>query len=611
MPEVTNPSQSVAEAALFGELQQLYERAGRPSTRSVAQGVGGISHTTVHAALRGTTVPTWPVLQKIVEYLKGDIRRFRQLWEEAGARSAARPRPAARTRAYSQPSNEISVFVSYAHIDDAATYSRISQVIKGFANIYQSLTGQTVGVFKDVESIKLGDDWRDRIRLGLSASSIFLAFISPAYLRSMACREELSEFLAFLDTSSSTRLIVPLLFASPDRILKDFANDELWMRLAKLQWLDISSLRFAEPGSREWITAVSKIADRTDEVLRSFAADGISIEPEPTPAEQKSGQAKLERMAEIERMLPDSAIRMQRFGQLMETLGEEVGTAAPEMLKADTFAGKLQVSERLATQLDPIAAEMGDVSEQLANDFDGITFLVNFALDALRQDPDNVDSDVISLLRSTVEAATVGIQSFSSIEDFTKSMDGAIGFSSRLDDPLKKIRKACLHIADLRGILSGWQEEVNAADDRYPQAGLLSDASQMRKPEVDERRAQAKRVFIWEERLDRDPRLSQAQAAVAGSVGEPVIVAHLRNSSEWPIYDIRLTWHRGTAAWGEPDHFASLMPGDETSATRSLPLDLPDYVNPGVFGAVAFFHDSNGVTWRVRPDGVLDEIPPD
>jgi TIR domain len=589
MPEPENPSHSRAEAALFAALREIHRRAGEPSTRKVAQGAGGISHTTVAAVLRGTTVPTWPVLEKIVKYLDGDIELFRQLWADT------RDRPEARSP-YS--GKEISVFVSYARIDDRATYNRISQVIDGFANIYESLTGQPVGVFKDVESIKPGDDWRDRIRLGLSASSIFLAFISPAYLRSTACREELSEFFAFLDANASTRLIVPLIFASPDRILNDFGEDELWLRLAKLQWLDISALRQADPGSSQWVSAVSVIADRTDEVLRSFESDEGEPPTESPQLSDKKSVPKLERMATIEGTLPSSVNRLQRFGVLMQELASAVGASGPEMQKADTFAKKLAVSERLAAELDSTASEMDHVSERLAGDFEDLTYVVNYALDAVRRDPDNVDQQTALLLRTMEETARNGVRALSQLDGFTNSIGQIIGFSSRLDEPLKIILRSCLRIADLRGILSGWQEEIAAADTRYPRASLLTDS----------RRAYARRIFIWEERLDHDPRVSQAQRT-ADKAGGAVVIAHVRNASDWPIYDVRISWHKGTAPWDQPDLYQSLMPGDELSTTRALP-DLPAYVNPEVYGAVAFFRDANGVTWRARPNGVLDEIPP-
>jgi len=80
-------------------------------------------------------------------------KAFRDLWVDT--RPTAQPR-----RSYSGP--EVSVFVSYARIDDKSSYGRVSKLIDDVADTYQSITGQRVGVFKDVESIQPGDDWRDR-----------------------------------------------------------------------------------------------------------------------------------------------------------------------------------------------------------------------------------------------------------------------------------------------------------------------------------------------------------------------------------------------------------------------------------------------------------------
>ena len=143
------------------------------------------------------------------------------------------------------------------------------------------------------------------------------------------------------------------------------------------------------------------------------------------------------------------------------------------------------------------------------------------------------------------------------------------------------------------------------------QARELTESLDERKREMEgRRRAQAIRVFIWEERLDHDPRVTLAQAHASGSAVGPVIVAHLRNASDWPIYDVRLSWHRGSAPWGQPDLFPALMPSEEESATRALSTDLPEYVDLAMLGAVAFFRDTDRVMWRARPAGTLDEIPP-
>jgi tetratricopeptide (TPR) repeat protein len=74
--------------SLFAELRNLHRRAGEPSTRVVARslGRGVLSHTTVHAVLRGPRVPRWRPLELVVRQLGGDIEQVRELW--IGARNA-------------------------------------------------------------------------------------------------------------------------------------------------------------------------------------------------------------------------------------------------------------------------------------------------------------------------------------------------------------------------------------------------------------------------------------------------------------------------------------------------------------------------------------------
>jgi hypothetical protein len=142
------------------------------------------------------------------------------------------------------------------------------------------------------------------------------------------------------------------------------------------------------------------------------------------------------------------------------------------------------------------------------------------------------------------------------------------------------------------------------------QAQELKASIEQRVRETAERhRAQAVRVFMWEERLDRDPDMDQATQSARGERPTPVVVAHVRNASDQPIYDLRFSWHRGTAPQRQGEAMVPLMPGRDAYATCPVPEDLPEN-NRGLFGAVAFFRDAAGIFWRARPDGQLDEIPP-
>jgi tetratricopeptide (TPR) repeat protein len=72
---------------LFARLDDLHSRAGRPSMREIAlrAGRGNVSSSTVHNVFRGSRVPSWNHLEKIVTALGGasDLDEFHGLWDTA------------------------------------------------------------------------------------------------------------------------------------------------------------------------------------------------------------------------------------------------------------------------------------------------------------------------------------------------------------------------------------------------------------------------------------------------------------------------------------------------------------------------------------------------
>jgi hypothetical protein len=155
----------------------------------------------------------------------------------------------------------------------------------------------------------------------------------------------------------------------------------------------------------------------------------------------------------------------------------------------------------------------------------------------------------------------------------------------RLDDQ-RKINEQQAEVAALQA-----QELRESLDERRREAAEL-------------RRAQASRVFIHEERLDADPRVSPAELSARGERPQAAVVAYVMNTSQQPVYNVTISWHLGTAPKGQ-HYLMPLMPGAEDKDIKLVPPGA----DPKMFGAVAFFRDAAGVTWRARPDGQIDEIP--
>jgi len=115
-----------------------------------------------------------------------------------------------------------------------------------------------------------------------------------------------------------------------------------------------------------------------------------------------------------------------------------------------------------------------------------------------------------------------------------------------------------------------------------------------RRTEATERhREQAVRILLWEERTSRSHEPG----------GEPihVILAHIRNASNHPIYDVTLYWYHNGKIAGNAYVLGHFIPGQETVVEHE---DL-DNIGPH---AVLEFRDINGAEWQARPNGTLKEV---
>ena len=346
-------------------LRALHVRAGAPSTRVIARGIGSISHTTVSQTLRGDRVPSWPLLSKIVLQLGGDEDEFRDLWaatRHAGAPTEGLPAPAESSK------SDVSVFVSYARVDDEATYSRVTKFTSSIKRLYESMTGEQVRLYMDADSIESGDIWSERIRLGMSSSAILLVFISPAYLRSAPCREEYREFTSFVCVSSNSRLIVPLLFSERERIEKYFGDHAIWAEMQALHPVPVEQLRFEEPGSYEWVRKTQEVVNRMESVL----ADVVR----PTSSKVAQGVGSLEQvdvnataffgvLADAKDAALKTPAHIEALSALLVRLENEVSKAAPGMNRATMAKRRLAISRQLAQAITPIATALAEETNGL------------------------------------------------------------------------------------------------------------------------------------------------------------------------------------------------------------------------------------------------------
>ncbi|MFM9063492.1 MAG: TIR domain-containing protein, partial [Pirellula sp.] len=91
------------------------------------------------------------------------------------------------------------LFFSYSRLDNKPQGGSSEGWITAFYNRLQTqhklYTGRELRIFFDTEAIDHGSDWKARLGQGLRTSNLFLAFLSPNYMRSKNCRWEWEEYL--------------------------------------------------------------------------------------------------------------------------------------------------------------------------------------------------------------------------------------------------------------------------------------------------------------------------------------------------------------------------------------------------------------------------------
>jgi len=443
---------------LFAELRKLHIRAGEPSSRETAAAIGGMSHSSVNNAIRGRRVPSWPILSKIVKQLGGDENLFRGLWSavrEEGIEAELLPTPTAAHRP------GVSVFVSYASIDERATHGRIGEIVDGIRDQYESLTGEQVGVFLDKSSLSAGDNWRDTIRFELSSSAIFLAFLSPSYIRSVECNNEFWEFYRFLEANSSERLIIPLLFGDRERTAGADPSTSLWNTAKELHIIDVGDLRTAEPGRTVWLEKTEKIAETIDSALRSVQARAAARPQEASTAQDDEDTAPmlLEQMLHFEEIAPEFVVVMEDLKDSLFKVGSQVNGAGPLMRRATTTKRRLSVSRQLAHTIDPIANDVNDQVDRFLQNLQVWDVTVKTVFDHLRRRDESqlLEESVTSTLNAVAYMADTGMQVFGEAEGMHTAIGQGRGLSRELDEPLKKLQSASLRLANSRAIFATWK----------------------------------------------------------------------------------------------------------------------------------------------------------
>ena len=157
----------------------------------------------------------------------------------------------------------VTAVLSYARKDDHF----YGGYITAFGKILESAVHVVSGhddfeVFQDVEGIDLGERWEEKLAEAIGRATFLVPMVSPLFLSSRYCREEVRQFLTREQQLARGDLILPVYFHYSAKLEKGAADsdDPVAAELRKRQmfdWRDKADVPLQDPAARKAVLSLA------------------------------------------------------------------------------------------------------------------------------------------------------------------------------------------------------------------------------------------------------------------------------------------------------------------------------------------------------------------
>lgn len=249
-----------------------------------------------------------------------------------------------------------SAFWSYTHEDDERLGGAITRLANRLGDEYAVSSGDDLNLFLDRQSLDWGDAWRQKIDAALGTAPLFIAIVTPKFVKSAECRRELLTFISQAESRGFSRLLLPILFIDVPG-LHENNPDEVLAILARTQYVPWTRLRLLTEDSSEVRTAVNALALRIMQLQEEANESMSAVEKR---AEEKESATLEEVFGAIRERMPAWADAVESDGMRHAQWNAAVVQAEKQAERARRTPGRagslLSVYTKLGVQLAPLAA---------------------------------------------------------------------------------------------------------------------------------------------------------------------------------------------------------------------------------------------------------------
>ena len=159
--------------------------------------------------------------------------------------------------------------------------------------IYEYELGSTLNIFVDKRSINWGEDWKAAMSRSLGIANVLMPAVTPRYLRSPACRDELMQFDDRMEGIPGAQ-VLSLVWQDYGAVRQAMPNDPVLKVIDGHQGISVSELRGLRIDSEEYQAKVTEIVSK----LRELMERGTAHEDASDIAEKGHGRGEADGLIE-------------------------------------------------------------------------------------------------------------------------------------------------------------------------------------------------------------------------------------------------------------------------------------------------------------------------
>jgi len=375
-------------------------------------------------------------------------------WDEPAATPIAPlsqlPKPDPLTEAVSR---DARIFVSYVHADNDFLGQAMTHFVDALAQTYEYLYAHPLQIEYDKRLLRWGQDWQPALDDAVAETDFLMAFVTPRYLVSTACRDEITTFSA---RAESDGLLLPLVWEPIEGkgIVQD--SDPVLALIRRHQYEDGTALGGLEPGSTAYRTELTRLATRLHDTITTLerpTTPTVRGREDNQIAEDDDPPGLAELLDDLQDAQRAITVTQQEFTDALTDLAAQFLT-----INVDNLQGPARNAELIhyRTQAEPTTQALESASETLSTQWNQFLVLLRQFSDGCQQmEP---SADIRAQLRTTLmPLSTWSIPERADLLDTMRKLSTM----SRHFRPMSRAVLSALRAADgLRESAATWLNEL-------------------------------------------------------------------------------------------------------------------------------------------------------